>query len=57
MTLTARDIAEITRLLLAAGGDAHLKNDKGLTPLDLARERGNSEAAALLHDAVVGKGL
>lgn len=45
----------IVRLLLAAGGDANVKNDRGLTPLDVARDRNNSEAAALLHDAIVGK--
>ena len=46
---------ELARLLLAAGGDATVKDDEGLTPLDIARERSNSEVAALLHDAVIGK--
>ena len=48
------DVAMV-QMLLAAGGNANIKNDKGLTPLDLARDRNNTEAAALLHDAVVGK--
>jgi ankyrin repeat protein len=45
----------IVRMLLAAGGDPVAEDDKGRSPLDLARERGHSEAAALLHDAVLGK--
>lgn len=48
------DLAVI-QMLLAAGGSSHIKNEKGLTPLDIARDRSNSEAAALLHDAAVGK--
>ncbi len=46
---------EIVRLLLAAGGDPEAPDQKGVTPLDLARERRHSEAAALLHDAVLGR--
>ena len=47
----------VTRLLLAAGASASVKDDTELTPLDVARDRSNSEAAALLHDAVMGKKL
>ncbi|MDO8506627.1 MAG: ankyrin repeat domain-containing protein [Candidatus Limnocylindria bacterium] len=45
----------VVQMLLAAGGDPHAPDKKGLTPLDLAREVGHSEAAAVLHDAVLGK--
>jgi len=45
----------VVRLLLAAGGSPVVEDNKGRTPLDLAREHGQSEAAALLHDAVLGK--
>lgn len=46
---------EIVRLLLARGADPHAKHDGGATALDLARENDHSEAAAVLHDAVLGK--
>ena len=46
---------EVVRLLLARGADPHAKHDGGATALDLARENDHSEAAALLHDAVLGK--
>ncbi len=42
----------VLQMLLAAGGDPHAPDDKGRTPLDFARERGHSEAAALLHKTV-----
>jgi ankyrin repeat protein len=45
----------MVRMLLAAGADASAEDKKGYSPLDLAREKSNSEAAALLHDAVLGK--
>ena len=45
----------VVRMLLEAGGDANATDGKGFTPLDHAREKGHSEAAALLHDAVMGK--
>lgn len=45
----------VIQMLLAAGGDPQLPDRRGLTPLDVARERDRSEAAALLHDAVLGK--
>lgn len=46
---------EITKLLVTAGGNATIKKNDDLTPLDVARDRGHAEVAALLHDAVVGK--
>lgn len=46
---------EITKLLLAAGADPLQTDAKGRTALDVARERDRTEAAALLHDAVLGK--
>lgn len=46
---------EVVRLLLARGADPHATNDGGATALDLARENDHSEAAALLHDAVLGR--
>ncbi len=45
----------MVRTLLAAGGSPVVEDEKGRTPLDLARERARSEAAAVLHDAVLGK--
>ena len=47
--------ATVVRMLLEAGSDANATDGKGFTPLDHAREEGHSEAAALLHDAVMGK--
>ena len=44
------DIAVI-ELLLAAGASSDIRDGKGLTPLDVARERKQTEAAALLHHA------
>ncbi len=43
---------EIAELLLAYGADPNETNAKGLTVLDLARERRNVEVAALVHHAV-----
>ncbi|HEY6959820.1 MAG TPA: ankyrin repeat domain-containing protein [Candidatus Limnocylindria bacterium] len=48
------DVA-VARMLLAAGADPNMKDARELTPLDVARERANSEVAALLHDAVIGR--
>lgn len=45
----------VTKMLLAAGADPKVKDATELTPLDVARDRSNSEVAALLHDAVLGK--
>jgi ankyrin repeat protein len=45
----------VVRILLAAGGDPHAPDKKGHIPLDYARDKGHSEAAAILHDAVLGK--
>src|SRR5207248_7456984 len=41
----------VLEMLLAAGGDATIVNKKGQTPLELAREFGRREAAAVLHTA------
>lgn len=51
----ASGAVEIVRLLLARGADPHATHDGGATALDLAREKDHSEAAALLHDAVLGR--
>jgi ankyrin repeat protein len=45
----------VVRMLLAAGSDVTAEDGRGHTPLDVARERSRSEAAAVLHDAVLGK--
>ena len=45
----------VLEMLLEAGGDASAADKKGHSPLDIARERGNTEAAARLHDAVLDK--
>ena len=45
----------VVRMLLAAGADVTAEDGRGHTPLDVARERSRSEAAAVLHDAVLGK--
>jgi len=45
----------MVRTLLAAGASPPVEDERGRTALDLARERSNAEAAALLHDAVLGK--
>jgi len=54
---TAAFTGDVTmvRLLLAAGASPAVEDTKGRTPLDLARERNQTEAAALLHDAMLGK--
>src|SRR5690348_298033 len=56
---TAAFTGDVTtvRLLLAAGASPLIEDAKGRTPLDVARERNQVEAAALLHDAVLGKKL
>ena len=56
---TAAFTGDVTmvRLLLAAGASPAVEDTKGRTPLDLARERNQTEAAAVLHDAVLGKKL
>lgn len=56
---TAAFTGDVTmvRLLLAAGASPAVEDTKGRTPLDLARERDQTEAAAVLHDAVLGKKL
>jgi ankyrin repeat protein len=45
----------VVRMLLASGADVTAEDGKGRKPLDIARERARSEAAAVLHDAVLGK--
>ena len=45
----------VLEMLLAAAGDASATDGKGFTPLDYARDKSHPEAAALLHDAVLGK--
>lgn len=54
---TAAFTGDVTmiRLLLAAGASPMVEDDRGRTPLDLARERDMTEAAAVLHDAVLGR--
>ncbi len=41
--------AELVELLLSFGADPSVRNDKGLTPADVARRNGLEEAAALLE--------
>ncbi len=45
----------VIQMLLAAGGDPDIPDEKGHTTLDVARERGHSEAAALLHHRVTDR--
>ena len=45
----------ILQLLLAYGGDPAAADNKGHTPLDVARERHHSEVAALLHHSVTNR--
>ena len=45
----------IIQMLLAANADPTLADDKGHTPLDYARDRGHSEAAALIHHSVADR--
>jgi ankyrin repeat protein len=56
---TAAFTGDVTmvRLLLVAGASPLIEDTKGRTPLDFARERNQAEAAAILHDAVLGKKL
>jgi ankyrin repeat protein len=42
----------VIEMLLAAGASTDIADKKAQTPLDYARERKNTEAAATLHDAV-----
>ncbi len=48
------DVA-VMQLLLAYGADATAVDNKGHTPLDIARDRGHSEIAALLHHSVTNR--
>ncbi|TME36314.1 MAG: ankyrin repeat domain-containing protein [Chloroflexi bacterium] len=48
------DVA-VVEMLVAAGADPEITDKKGQTPLDCARERKNSEAAAVLHDTVTDR--
>ncbi|TMB94864.1 MAG: ankyrin repeat domain-containing protein [Chloroflexi bacterium] len=48
------DVA-VVEMLVAAGADPEITDKKGQTPLDYARERKNSEAAAVLHDTVTDR--
>lgn len=41
---------EVTRLLLEAGADPHLRDKTGATPADVAREMGHHLALALLRE-------
>jgi ankyrin repeat protein len=41
--------AELVELLLSFGADPSVRNDKGLTPADVALRNGLEEAAALLE--------
>lgn len=45
----------VIQMFLAAGADPDVQDAKGHTPLDDARERGHSEAAALLHHRVTDR--
>jgi ankyrin repeat protein len=42
-------------MLLAYGADPNATDPKGLTPLDIARDRRNVEVAALFHRAVTNR--
>ncbi|KAJ5119743.1 hypothetical protein N7448_010412 [Penicillium atrosanguineum] len=44
--------ADLVRLLLSKGADAHAKDDEGLTALDWARRCDCEETAAILEDAM-----
>jgi len=41
---------ELARLLLDGGADASPRTDDGITPLDLAEEKGHLDVAALLRE-------
>ena len=45
----------VLQMLLAYGGDPAAADKKGHTPLDVAREQHQSEAAALLHHSVTNR--
>lgn len=45
----------IIQMLLAAKADPTVADDKGQQPLDYARERGHSEAAALIHHEMTNR--
>ncbi|MBD3287305.1 hypothetical protein GF337_00740 [candidate division KSB1 bacterium] len=42
--------AKLARLLIDNGADVNTKTDKGQTPLQIARERNQSETAAVLEE-------
>ena len=48
MEASSKNHFEIVQELLAAGADASLSNDEGITALSLARKKGNREIIALL---------
>lgn len=45
----------VVRMLLTAGADPEIRDDAGKTPLDVARERRQTEVAALLHHGVTNR--
>jgi ankyrin repeat protein len=49
VTVGKKEIAEmLTELLIAKGANINAKNNAGRTPLDLAKQRGNTEIVELL---------
>jgi len=50
----ARGNIEVVTALVAAGAALNARNSDGRTPLDLAAERGRTEAVAALLDADAG---
>jgi len=52
MLAVANDHVETVRLLLERGADVHVRNAQGRTALDLARERGYAEIAALIENSL-----